>query len=60
MKRGGLSDIIRNLFCEKRVSFVRAYESRPLVNRSEAFLGYRALCQPKYMRDGKKSKKAIE
>lgn len=57
MKSGGLEFLARFLYCEKQLGFVRSNQNYPLGPRNEVFLGYRALCQPRYPRDGKKNRK---
>ena len=56
MKRGGLEFLARFLYCEKSPCLARPNQNYPFLPRNEIFLGYRALCQPKYPRDGRKNR----
>lgn len=57
MKLGDLGFLAKVLYYERKPCYVRANQNYPLIPRNEVFLGYRALCQPKYTRDGRKKEK---
>ncbi|MBI2499334.1 hypothetical protein HYV88_03780 [Candidatus Woesearchaeota archaeon] len=59
MKRGDLGYLARILYCEKQPCLVRPNQNYPFGLRNEVFLGYRALCQPKYPMDGRRSEKSV-